>query len=602
MPIEFDCAALLRGYALLGSWQVAINVDALIDDIPSGIALAGESASVTVGKGRRLHSGWDHDLAAETKGRATLDAHAEKKLVRDDPGAVWPEPDSLSEHLAAEPYPVDALPALLRDAVIEVQGFVLAPIPLVACSALSSLSVAAQGLADVRRDAQLRGPVSLYFLAVADSGERKTTCDEHFGRLLRDWETQRLQELAPQVINAEANLAAFGARKSGLEDAIKRASRSGKDCAVHEHQLRDLMKNKPARPIVPKLIYTDATTEQLAYSLATGWPSGGVLSAEAGTVFGSHSMGQETILRNLALLNVLWDGGEICVDRRTKESFLLRGRRLSFGLMVQEAALRGFLERAGTLPRGSGFLSRFLIAWPASTQGQRAYKSAPTTTPHLDRFSTRIRELLSQPLTTDHFGCLTPTTIELSDPAREAWMTFHDTVEHEVGATGELRDVRDVAAKSAENAARMAALFHLTDMGTAGSISRDHMEMAAQIVAWHLTEARRLLTEVDAPGPLAAAIRLDRWLVTEAFSIGSSRIPTQRVRQYGPYCARQDRDLREAMHELQERGRARFEQDGRRRYISINPALMSKTVSTMAPSASAAAAIPATVATLNQDA
>jgi putative DNA primase/helicase len=40
-----------------------------------------------------------------------------------------------------------------------------------------------------------------------------------------------------------------------------------------------------------------------------------VLSAEAGAVFGAHGMGQDTILRNLALLNVLWDGGEIAIDR-----------------------------------------------------------------------------------------------------------------------------------------------------------------------------------------------------------------------------------------------------------------------------------------------
>ena len=87
-----------------------------------------------------------------------------------------------------------------------------------------------------------------------------------------------------------------------------------------------------------------------------------MLSAEAGAVFGAHDMGQETILRNLALLNVLWDGGEMAIDRRSKSSFLLRGRRLKFGLMVQPEALRGFLERAGTLPRSTGFIARFLIA------------------------------------------------------------------------------------------------------------------------------------------------------------------------------------------------------------------------------------------------
>ena len=31
----------------------------------------------------------------------------------------------------------------------------------------------------------------------------------------------------------------------------------------------------------------DATPEALAHALATGWPSGGVLSAEAGAVFGA---------------------------------------------------------------------------------------------------------------------------------------------------------------------------------------------------------------------------------------------------------------------------------------------------------------------------
>ena len=73
------------------------------------------------------------------------------------------------------------MPALLRDAVLEAQSFVQAPLALAACSALS---LAAQGLVNVRRDHHLVGPVSLYLLAVADSGERKTTCDTIFSGAL----------------------------------------------------------------------------------------------------------------------------------------------------------------------------------------------------------------------------------------------------------------------------------------------------------------------------------------------------------------------------------------------------------------------------------
>jgi putative DNA primase/helicase len=68
-----------------------------------------------------------------------------------------------------EPYPLDALPDTIRAAVEEVAGFVKAPIPLVASSALAALSLACQ--AHIRREAggKLHGPVGLFLLTIADS-------------------------------------------------------------------------------------------------------------------------------------------------------------------------------------------------------------------------------------------------------------------------------------------------------------------------------------------------------------------------------------------------------------------------------------------------
>ncbi|MPY76879.1 MAG: DUF3987 domain-containing protein, partial [Alphaproteobacteria bacterium] len=217
----------------------------------------------------------------------------------------WPDPEPLAEQLTAHPYPVDALPPLMRDAVNEVQRFVQAPAALVACSALAALSLAAQALINVRRDQQLVGPVSIYLLSVADSGERKTTCDAMFCRALRDWESERRQASVPDIARAEAAAAVFEAKKAGILDAIKLKRRKGEDTSGCERELQDLVRDPPQALRVARLLYADATPEALAFSLANGWPSGGVLSAEAGAVFGAHSMGQETILRNLALLNVL---------------------------------------------------------------------------------------------------------------------------------------------------------------------------------------------------------------------------------------------------------------------------------------------------------
>jgi putative DNA primase/helicase len=213
-----------------------------------------------------------------------VEAHAASSVVT---ARLWRDPEPLTDQHTAFPYPVDALPSLLREAVLEVHAFVQAPHALVAASALASLSVAAQGLVNVRRDAQLVGPVSVYLLSVADSGERKSTCDAIFARPLREWELERREAMAADVTAAEAAVAAFEAKKAGLLDAIKVQRRKGKDAEEPEQQLRALVADAPRPVLRPRLLYSDATPEALAFSLGNGWPSGAVLSAEAGAVFGS---------------------------------------------------------------------------------------------------------------------------------------------------------------------------------------------------------------------------------------------------------------------------------------------------------------------------
>jgi hypothetical protein len=51
-------------------------------------------------------------------------------------------------------------------------------------------------------------------------------------------------------------------------------------------------------------------------------------------------------------------------------------------------------------------------------------------------------------------------------------------------------------------------------------------------------------------------------------------VQTKRIYQYGPNSVRDSRDLRAALAILAERGRARMEQQGRRRYVAINPVLL----------------------------
>jgi len=489
---------------------------------------------------------------------------------RVEPEHIWPEPQPLTARVEPEDYPLDALPSAIQQAVQEVAGFVKAPIAMVASSALAAVSLATQAHADVKRADKLHGPVGLFLLVIADSGERKSTCDGFFAKPIRDYEAAQAEAGKPLQTDHKAALEAWDAKRGGIKEKIRQLAKHGKSTAGMESTLRDLEYDKPQPPRIPRLLYADATPEALSFGLAKQWPSGGVVSAEAGIVFGGHAMGKDSVMRNLAQLNQLWDGASLSIERRSTESFTVRGARLTMALQVQEPTLREYIARSGALARGTGFLARFLVAWPASTQGQRPFSEPPANWPHLAAFHRRITAILDQPAPIDEDGALSPSMLPMSPQAKSSWVEYHDTIEGELSRGGELYDVRDVASKSADNAARLAALFHMFE-GGGGAIGADAFEGASRIAAWHLSEARRFFGELALPAELADAARLDAWLIEHCRKGQAHSVGKNYVRQHGPIRAGVRLDA--AICELAELERLRLVKDGKRLTIELNPAL-----------------------------
>jgi putative DNA primase/helicase len=139
---------------------------------------------------------------------------------------TWPEPLPLSNSYDPEPFPIEALPPIFRNAVEEVGAYVQAPIPMIISSALGAASIAIQGHYDVKRDDGLTGPVSLFLWVVADSGERKTTVDNYFTSGIRAYESQKRQEMQPEIDAYERELKIYKAKEDGLLLAIKNAKAS----------------------------------------------------------------------------------------------------------------------------------------------------------------------------------------------------------------------------------------------------------------------------------------------------------------------------------------------------------------------------------------
>jgi len=103
-----------------------------------------------------------------------------------------------------------------------------------------------------------------------------TTGDAIFSSSRRDWETGRRQEMSPEIVKHEAATAVFAARKAGILEAIKRMRRRAQDTVAEEGELDAMMGQAPVPPLIPRLLYADASGGARAYAghrlvVTTGW-------------------------------------------------------------------------------------------------------------------------------------------------------------------------------------------------------------------------------------------------------------------------------------------------------------------------------------------
>ncbi len=470
-------------------------------------------------------------------------------------------------------YPIDALPEKIRLAVLEVQSFIQAPVAMVASSAIASVSISCQGLANVKRENHLVSPISVFTMILGESGERKTTCDNFFSSEIREHERRQKEIFKSKIAHNETEIAGWKASHDGILAAINLASKKGNSTVLLNQKLMRSIDDRPTKIKPPRLLYSDSSTEALTWNLFSNIPSGGVFSSEAGLVLGSHSMNGENIMRNLSTLNVLWEGGALTVDRmREGGSYFIETARLTVSLQTQPKTLFSFIEKSNDLARGSGFFARFLIAYPESTQGKRFFKPPPATWPSLSMYNLRLRELLALPIQFDDEGVLSPEVICFDREAKSAWIKFHDAVESKLIIDGELSMIRDAASKIADNAARLAALFHIFENGLVGTIGIEAFEGAARIATWHLLESKRILGNVASS--VSDENSLDEWLIKYCNRHSIAAVSTRMVQQCGPSKLRNKSSIEKAVLNLQRLNRCRFSATGDNASIEVNPSLL----------------------------
>lgn len=476
----------------------------------------------------------------------------------------WKTPLPLQKQLTEEaPYPIDSLPRILQQAISGYQQYGQQPLSLIASSALANVSVSCQALANVGRDKHLVSPISMYFLLVASSGERKSAIDNAFSKAAREWESNNRRRTERAVKTAISQHKAWKMEHDGVLSQIKRACYTDEDIDYLKQRLEDLDNEEPEIPLQPTLYFEDCTLEALAIHLAHGWPSAAFWSDEAGIVLGSHSM-KNNPTRFVALLNRLWDGKSTTAHRKTSQSFTIENRRLTLNLMMQPLLMEQLNKAGSGINRQSGFMARCLISHPASNMGKRFYKDPPTDNSHLDEFNDRITDCLMQSEYLTQDGCINLPTILLSESAKAKWIKFFNQVEAGLASPAEWGNITDFASKAAENVARLACLFHLFE-GKSGDIESIYVEQAIEIMLWHMKETKRILVGGEDSASINKAEKLLSWLKSKA----SDSISQREAQRHGPF---RDKDtLHLCIKLLSDHNHIRARYSGRKIYLDLNP-------------------------------
>jgi len=150
----------------------------------------------------------------------------------------------------------------------------------------------------------------------------------------------------------------------------------------------------------------------------------------------------------------------------------------------------------------------------------------------------------------------------------------YNAIESQLSSDGDFAAIPDVAAKAADNVARLAAVLHVFEHGAAGAISADTVHNAGEIVTWHLYSAKALLGPLSVSRDEANAATLDRWLLDRCAIEGVDGFSTRTLLQSGPNATRKREDFDRAVELLAEHGRVRLVQNDKRRRLAVNPALL----------------------------
>lgn len=448
-------------------------------------------------------------------------------------------------------FPIESFPAFLQGTAKSIKDISQAHESLIIPLMLSVMAAVCQDLVIVEVNERLKFQVTLYFIVIADSGERKTFVFNLLTSSIHDIQARlsRVYEEAHKKFISEMKI--WRLKESAADKMFRDAIKKGDSTEHVEEMIRKLHYSKPTEPPYINLILNDVTTAAIKQQLSMGNMSFSIMNDEAGRLLTMD------FLNETSLLNSLWSGGRIVQEKGVGPGINISDARLGLTLMVQPKAFERFLTKNGDVARDSGFLARCLIATCESTQGKRLQTSEPLLGEEdLTWFHERVTTLLEQGI--ERRKNRQPhTTIKLSKEALAHWNHMCVTFEKHLAAGEQLEAYRDYASKFHEQAVRLAAVIEVFVNGCDSDISIDSIKAGYKIANWYFDHFIQLMSSCDKAGGKSDAKLLDEWLYKHVYQNNLVSIEKNDILQRGPNPLRNAKSRDEALRQLELDGRVR---------------------------------------------
>lgn len=438
-------------------------------------------------------------------------------------------------------FPLNAFPSKLRETIIDIEKRTQAPIPLIASSVISAISLSSQNRIDVNINGVLKSPVSLFLFVIANSGERKTTVDRIVMKPFYEHDEKSLQQLDECKKTHAVEMQIWQEREKTVLAKIRSKTAKGLSTEVESQTLKALQIEKPIVPKSPRYIYSNVTPEALQSAMYNYSSNVGLIADEGANIL------DRQVMKDLSFINSMWDGVSFRVDRKTTQSFTIDNGRVTLSVMVQKKPFDLYLKRQGEKARGSGFFARCLpvfIDENLTTQGERFIRPHATELENLNFFHQRINEFLTKNETNKGSGdriCLS-----LDSSAQYEWEKIYDEIEYRIHPDEKYANMNDFASKLPNNVARLAALLSYFTEGDC-AIKKEYVKGAWLLCEWYMKQAIDLFSHEDG---YYEALLLS-WLDREYSRQNTNNIKFNHIRRYGPNSLRKGKLLERVISNLE---------------------------------------------------